>query len=544
VTDVETGCLAVENGVCQPQRVPLLFRVCRTRPHRRNALAYVLAGALIAGCSSSGGDDSADDGAGGDTGGAAPDADLPSGELTGPDGWEECWETARDVEVADRDGAGGEPVDGETGVGDPYFPELGNTGYDSIHYLLDLTWDPETNHLDGVMTLDAVAVQDLASFGLDLVDLAVDEVTVDGEPADFERRDERGLVISPAAPLPADDPFQVQVRYQGEPTTLSGQFPGLGGWQPSRGEVFVAAEPDGAATFYPVNDHPSDKACYSFRITAPDDLVAVTNGLELGRGPGPGEGTLTWQSRSLDPMASYLVQVAVANFVIEEDESGSGVPVRHAIDEDVRREGSRAMAPTVEMLDFYEEIFGPYPFEVYGGLVVDDPIGFALETQTLSLFPAHTSESTVAHELVHQWFGNWVSPADWQDIWLNEGFASYGEWLWVADQRGMPVEDVARAAGRNSPELDQPPVDPGADRLFHPTVYIRGGMTLVALQHTIGDDAFDEFLREWLDRFGGGTATTGELEALAAEVSGQDLADLFDVWLRSDELPDLDAWVN
>jgi aminopeptidase N len=231
----------------------------------------------------------------------------------------------------------------------------------------------------------------------------------------------------------------------------------------------------------------------------------------------------------------------VANFVIEEDESGSGVPVRHAIDEDVRREGSRAMAPTVEMLDFYEEIFGPYPFEVYGGLVVDDAIGFALETQTLSLFPAHTSESTVAHELIHQWFGNWVSPAHWQDIWLNEGFATYAEWLWDeedgSDTVAETVDNYLTGPGAEPEFCAVPPGDPGPDRLFHRAVYERGALAVHALRLAVGDEAFFEIVAAWTATYQYGHATTADLITLSEQISGQDLGQLFDEWLYATERP-------
>lgn len=533
----------------EPVRSPLLTTV-------------LVVGVLLVGCSSDG---SSDDSAGQDDAGrrrpeaggptTAPDTSDADGATETDDGadgvvgdparWAECRETARDVGPTDTEVASGGTA-GAPEVGDPYYPELGNTGYDALHYLLDLDWDPDSGQLDATTTLDAVTTQPLASFSLDLVGLEVRQVRVDGAEAAFDREGERKLVVTPEDALEPDREFQVEIGYAGVPEPLEGLIANLGGWEARDGEVFVAAEPDGAATFFPVNDHPTDKACYSFRVTAPDDLVAVASGVHVptDEADEADEGPSTWEYEALDPMASYLVQVAVANFVVVEDgPTDGGVALRHVIDEDVEAAGRRAMAPTGDIVDFFADLVGPYPFDVYGGLVVDDPIQYALETQTLSLFPAHTSETTVAHEAAHQWFGDWVSPATWQDIWLNEGFATYFQWLWDEEAGRGTVDSMAREAAQRF-DLDRPPIDPGAADLFHPTVYQRGGMTLHVLRHEVGDDDFFEIVRTWLSRYGGGTATTEDLEALAHEISGRDLTELFDVWLRSDELPDLDDWVQ
>lgn len=499
----------------------------------------VAAGSVAVWATSGGGADS-DDAAERDTVEEADgsQADPNDGERI-EDGPVRCAESARDVPAPPDTSA--EPVAGAPGVGDPYYPDLGNGGYDVQHYLLDLEWDPETQRLDAMAVIHATAALPLSSFNLDLVGLDVSSVVVDGLPAGIAREGERELVVTPAVPLERDVPFRVEIAYEGEPEPVEGLLENLGGWHSDGEEVFVAAQPDGAATFFPVNDHPTDKACYSFRVTAPDHLVVATNGVHVGTSDAPGDDTRSWTFEALQPMASYLVQVVIANLVIEESTSPDGVPIRHAIDEDVYEEGSAAMGPTGEMLDFFVDLFGPYPFATYGGVVVDEPIGLALETQTLSLFPANPHEGVVAHELAHQWFGNEVSPATWQDIWLNEGFATYAEWMWMEQSTGVPIDRIAaEASGRSG--LDQPPADPGPDDLFAATVYQRGALTLHVLRHEIGDDAFVDLMRTWVARFGGGSASTADFEALAAEISAADLTPLFDAWLRSDVLPELDEW--
>ena len=439
------------------------------------------------------------------------------------------------------------PTDGgASGVGDPYYPDLGNGGYDVDHYTLDLQWAPDEGRIDGITTIEATATDDLETFNLDLVALEASEVTVDDEPAESSAEGERELVITPPQPIAEGDDFTVQVTYGGEPEPLPGLLGGLGGWQTDGEEVYVASEPDGAATFFPNNDHPSDKASYTIDVTAPDDLDVIANG--VGADPETNDdGTRTWRFEQEQPMASYLVQVGIANFDFDESESSDGVPIRNAVDADVS-DLAEQLDPTGDIVDYYAELFGPYPFDVVGSVVVDEDLGFALETQTLVLFGGtFIDEQVLAHELAHQWFGNAVSPATWQDIWLNEGFAVYGEWLWTdhADGGSGDLDEVALEYGSTAGSfLDVPPTDPGADDLFNQSVYFRGALTLHALREAVGDDAFFEILTTWVETYSGESATTADFEALAEEVSGDDLDDLFDAWLRSDELPDVGDWVE
>jgi aminopeptidase N len=435
-----------------------------------------------------------------------------------------------------------EPVPGAAGIGDPYYPAAGNGGYDVTHYDLALTWDPDARHMTGEAAVTATATQALSSFVLDLAGMEVAAVSVDGEEAAFAREGDRDLRITPAEPLAAGGAFTSVVRYAGPPTTVPGDEFFDPGWFGDDGEVYALFEPDGAATLFPSNDHPSDKASYEFRVTAPDDLEVVANGRLTGTVPG--DGVKTWVYDAPDPMASYLVQVAIADMEFTEATGPGGLPIRHAFDSDVAGEFDQVMGRTGEMIESFAAWFGPYPLVSYGALVVDEPLSLALETQTLSIFgsSAAGSEEIVAHELAHQWFGDAVSPATWADIWLNEGFATYAQWLWSSRDEPAALDDAAgRAAASGS--LDMPPYDPGPEHLFAESVYTRGALTLHVLRGTIGDDAFFAVLRTWGERFGGAVATTADFEALAEELSGAELTPLFDAWLRAEGLPAYDDWV-
>jgi aminopeptidase N len=434
------------------------------------------------------------------------------------------------------------PTAGAPGAGDPYYPDAGNGGYDVSHYDLALTWDPDAVRMDGEATVTATAGQNLSSFVLDLAGMEVASVTVDGQPATFDLEGTRDLRITPAEPLAAGDAFTTVVTYGGPPSTVAGDEFFDPGWFGGDGEVYALFEPTGAATLFPSNDHPSDKATYTFRITAPEGLEAAANGLLAETVPG--EGVRTWVFDAPDPMASYLVQVMIGDLEVVESTGPGGLPIRHVYDADVAGEFDEVMDRTGEMIEAYNGWFGPFPFVAYGAAVVDEPLGMALETQTLSLFGADAagSEAIVAHELAHQWFGDAVSPALWTDIWLNEGFATYAEWLWStgddADQLDAMAARTAREGG-----LDLPPADPGPARLFDLSVYSRGALTLHVLRRTVGDEAFFTILRTWVERYGGGSASTADFEALAEEVSGADLTPMFDAWLRAQGIPAYDEWV-
>jgi aminopeptidase N len=428
---------------------------------------------------------------------------------------------------------------GARGGGDPYFPDLGNGGYDVEHYDLVVRWEADAGTIAGTTTVTAKATQDLSSFDLDLSGLAVRAVSVDGQPA-ATTRDADELVISPARAIGTGRTFTTVVQYGGTPAPIhQGTDIFEVGWQTHGREAFVASEPAGAATFFPVNDHPSDKATYAFHITAPSDQVVGTNGLATSHSANP-DGTTTWDSSARDPMASYLVQIAIGDYeVVDGGTSSAGVPLRHLLHRgpDLERERG-TVARTPQMLDVMSDVWGPYPFEVYGVLAVDADLGFALETQTLTLLgadlaagPPAESDVILVHELAHQWVGDLVSPASWQDIWLNEGFATYAEWLWSERTGGATAATMARRIPRDE-RLDTPAADPGPDELFQPTVYERGALALQALRETVGDEAFFRILRTWVDDHRFGVATTADFEALAARTSGQDLRALFDRWLH------------
>jgi aminopeptidase N len=148
---------------------------------------------------------------------------------------------------------------------------------------------------------------------------------------------------------------------------------------------------------------------------------------------------------------------------------------------------------------------------------------------------------TVVHELAHQWFGDSVSIATWQDIWLNEGFATFAEFLWIEHVLGRDVmeADIEDRYAFLERLPHRPIADPGVDKLLAGAVYQRGGLTLHALRVEVGDDVMRDILRTYVARFTGANASTEDFIATAEEVAGRDLSPLFDAWLYQSELPPL-----
>jgi hypothetical protein len=660
---------------------------------------------------------------------------------------------------------------GSDSAGDPYFPLDGNGGYDVQHYLLELTYDPDTDVLSGVATIQARATQNLSAFNLDFVGMTVDSVKVENKDAAWAR-DDHELTITPSKGVASKATFKVEIAYEGVPELVIDEL-GISGFIPTDDGAVIVGEPHVAATWYPANDHPTDKASFTFRWTVPEDVEVVGNGRLAGQKTQGGWTTWTWDAT--DPMATYLATATIGQLDIhaysakglpywdaidpvlfeppppppdpptitptdgeqmlysqvsepaykrltrtltipsggatlsfdtfhdteggwdflfvetrsaggddwttleeqggrttqdpgacpgfleanpflehyltppaEEDEpctpsgtsgdwwaaSGDGfdwetwlfslpnagpdptdleVSITYASDQAIQfrgvtldnlvvstSEGSTSFeddgdtldgwvvgdsplgsapnqnswtpitileppppppppadnaqasfARQPEMIGFMSSVFGSYPCVTSGGILDNVEIGFALETQTRptyspGFFFDGPNDFVVVHELAHQWYGDSLAVERWQDIWLNEGFATYAEWLWSA-REGFGTEQenfdfwFEEVFGDDNEFWDLPIGDPGPVELFNFAVYIRGAMTLQILRNEIGDADFFRLLQRWAQSQAGGNVTTDEFIALAEKISGEELDDLFDVWLFGTDRPVLDA---
>jgi aminopeptidase N len=440
--------------------------------------------------------------------------------------------------------AGDGSFSGADGIGDPYYPQMGNGGYDVIHYDLVIDVDMDLETIRATATIKILSREILNRFNLDFAGFDIDSIKVDGDEADFSRSGDE-LTILPAVQIPSNTEFLVEVMYAGRPGggEAYGGIEYLEGWNFYPDGVIVAGEPTGAETWYPSNNHPRDKATFTFHITVAKPFVVAANGVLKERTDHGATWTYEWAMD--DPMATYLATIAIGNFEIREKTSKTGVLVRDYLDADIRGDVEASTAVLPEALDFFSSIFGPYPFDACGVVVHELELPFSLENQTLIVMGyTFAYDIVVVHELAHQWFGDSVSVDSWKDIWLNEGFASYAETLWWEHTGGAGAlrEDLTNRYEyvRSIPASRTDPIgDPGPDHLFDPEVYDRGALTLHALRLKVGAPAFFRILQEFYSRYRNGNAATADFIALAEEVSGKDLEGFFQVWLFETALPDI-----
>lgn len=421
---------------------------------------------------------------------------------------------------------------------DSLFPGQGTDAYDVRHYDVALDY-AKAGTISATTTVRATAARPLPRIDLDLEGLTVRSVSVDGRDATWSRTGTK-LHVVPRATVHGD--FTVVVRYGGRPVTHIDPDGAKDGWVPTADGATVLSEPVGAQTWFPDNNTPADKASFRVAVTVPAGTEVAGNGVLSGESTRAGRTTWTWVQR--EPMATYLAMISIGQYDVYRSSlrlaDGRTIPVTSFIDPDLGSQAA-ARAQIAPAVRFLERHFGPYPFSSVGIVASRIKVGYALETQTRPFFDGPVDTSTLVHELAHQWYGDSVTPADWGDIWLNEGFATYAEWWWQEAHGGQTrAEAFAKAyATAADDELWGPAPadlhDPAL--LFSDAVYTRGAMTLEALRHRIGSAAFDEVLQRWATTKEYRSTDTDAFVALAERVSGQRLDGFFDTWLYTPGKP-------
>ncbi|MFI5620411.1 M1 family metallopeptidase [Streptomyces sp. NPDC051567] len=436
---------------------------------------------------------------------------------------------------------------GAAGLRDPYFPKAGNGGYQVDHYALDLDYDPADGLLNATAVITARATQRLSAFNLDLSGLRVGKVTVQGAGARYNRTGNE-LTVRPAEELREGEVFRTEVEYGGRPGPVTDPDGSEEGWITTGDGAVGVGEPVGSMAWFPGNHHPVDKAAYDITLTVPHGYEAVSNG-ELRSRTDAGGGRTAFAWHSPEPMASYLATAVVGKYEVTTGRTPSGIAVRNAVapGEAARSAGPLARLP--EVVEWGIGRFGPYPFSTTGAIVLPaGSLGYALETQTRPLFPgAPADEELVVHELAHQWFGDSVSPKSWKDMWLNEGFAVYAEWLWDEDHGRTTAQqrftaflagDTRVDANAGSDWYAFPPADPPTARdISANPVYYRGALVLHRVRQEVGDEKFSALLRDWAAAHRHGNASTADFTAFAEQRTGHDLKKVWDVWLYGTERP-------
>ncbi|WP_202868675.1 M1 family metallopeptidase [Kribbella antibiotica] len=433
---------------------------------------------------------------------------------------------------------------GAAGAGDPYFPDMGNGGYDVGHYDINLAFDPKTKSISATTTILAKATQNLSRFDLDFQGpLKISKLTVNGRAASFKRTGAQELVITPPRGLWRGSSFAVAVTYSGVPQKIDDPALGISGWAATKDGAVALNQPIGAATYFPVNDTTRDKATYSQSITVPTGLTALSNGE-----PGPttkhgGKTTFRWRMNR--PMASELSMIAIGDYNVTRSTTADGLPNITAIGKSVDTKAGQGKVfneTTAQIVQWESSVYGRYPFESTGGIIGDLGVHYALESQGRPVYDQRSSNVSgglLAHELGHQWFGDSLTPSRWADIWLNEGFATYSEWLYDEKFNKIPAQQTFKETYAGTKDWSGKVADPGRDQIFDGLVYNRGAMTLHALRLKIGDRAFFRLLKQWPTTHRHSVVSTQDFIRYVERQTHRDLGAFFQAWVYQPGKPAL-----
>jgi aminopeptidase N len=429
-------------------------------------------------------------------------------------------------------------------LADPYYPSVGVTSVDALHYGLDLRWDDRHRILTGSEKLTFRATRHESTVALVLgKPLHVSRVLFDGAAVTSKHS---GHVLRVATgPLARHSRHSLTISYAGTPRpvrapTDRSDLSKVGWTTMKHGEAWSVQEPFGAFTWYPVNDHPSDKAFYDITLRTKKAWHGVTDGhLRSDRVVG-GERAMRWHLGT--PAASYLVALDIGPYRRYRDTGPHGLPVSYWVRPQDRGELNR-LRRTPGILAWLESKLGTFPFGRVGLVVA--PTTTAEETQTMvtmgaSVLRRRAGLGDLAHELAHQWYGDEVTPDNWPDLWMNESFAEYIQIRWDATHG---IESMKRAR-RDLNNFDQDlRTEDGPPGRYHRrdfadlNVYFCGARMLDRLHSMLPHLTFATLLRDWprLHRFG--TVHRSEWLRYLNQVSGQDLTAFVHRWLDSRQSP-------
>ena len=321
------------------------------------------------------------------------------------------------------------------GLGDPYYPQAGNSGYDVAKYQIVLNWDPGTATLRGTTTITATATQRLDSFYLDLA-VPTEAIKVNGKPATFAKEGFADVRVQPADPVTIGSDFQVVVDYAGQPGEIrQGE---VRAWSTTNAEWTVANEPESSAWWFPANDHPSDPALMDISVRVPAGMEAISVGRLESADTATEPDFDTWHWIARQPMATYLNFLTIGQFEIQQG-TEDGLPFVYAVTEQLpvkqRQEAFKVLVTSGDRIATLATMFGPYPFTEIGGVVPAFKFAFGgLETQTRPVYQSSAilnenyAPELINHELAHMWFGDNVTLREWNDIFNNEAYASWAQW--------------------------------------------------------------------------------------------------------------------
>jgi len=418
---------------------------------------------------------------------------------------------------------------------------------DILHYEISIELDDRSNVVAGTTSIDiAFRSEGVSGMWLDLAAMQVDGLYFEGKQIPFTHSNGR-LSFQFDREYDRGETCKAVVHYHG---TADGTAIRIGRNRYGDRVYFTDNWPDLAQTWFPSIDHPSDKATVDFNITAPRRYTVVANGRLTGIESLPDSRRITRWSET-HPAPTYSMAFGAADFSVTIDGETLGIPISWYVYPEDRKAGSQKFRRTAGMLRYFSETIGAYPFKKLAHVESNTRMAAMENTDTIFysetlFYPLPVSEEPVAHEIAHQWFGNSVTPADWDQLWLSEGFATYFDALFNAatDDSVSIKELMAGNADRifaYPTSRSRPVIDPGLTDLMkklNPLNYEKGAWVLHMLRGLIGDEAFFEGIRRYYSLHAGGNVRTVDFRKAMESAGGKDLDAFFSQWLYQPAWPE------
>lgn len=434
--------------------------------------------------------------------------------------------------------------------------------FDQRHVRLELQFDWDAQRIDGRALLTIKPFRPIRSVGLDAAEMKIVQVSLASpskEPLKFTHQGNR-LEVELGREVAADAELQLDIQYEISKPTNGAHFVLPDEKEPNQARmVWTQSEPEYARYWFPCHDHPSDRFTSEILATVPEGYVVLSNGALKEKKPADG-GKVTWHFVQEPEHVSYLMSVVAGEFEVYE-QNWDGLPVTSYVPKGRLDEAARSFGKTARMVEYYSDLFGyRYPWAKYSQICVDEYGWGGMEhtsATTLNLNTLHderaeldaSSESLVAHELVHQWFGDLITCKDWSQIWLNESFATYFTTVWCEHEFGADeaawrrYEEAQSYKTEDKKRYRRPLVTSRYDKpvyMFDRHSYPKGARILHMLRYVLGDDAFWRTIRHYANECALQSVETAQFRIALEEATGQGLDWFFDQWVYHGGHPQYD----
>ena len=433
---------------------------------------------------------------------------------------------------------------------------------DVLHITIDVTPDFRNRTIAGTTTIKFSSIsRPLTEFRLDAIDLDVSSVTSSAKIEGYSVTDEAiTITFEPAVPVGAET--TVTVVYEAEPKQgLYFRTPEMG-YPEQDTHLFTQGESHTAPHWYPNYDYPNERSSSEVICRVPEEMTVLSNGRLVSEEVDSESGLKAVRWLQEKPHVNYLIAL-VAGKLKKIESKYKDIPIAFYTPISLIEYAQNSFKDTADMLEFYEKEIGvPYPWDKYYQAVVMDFVAGGMENTTLTILTEgtlhtdeteniHSSQSLVAHEMVHQWFGDYVTCKDWSHLWLNEGFAVYYEELYNGYKNGRDSMLAGLYSTASYLLRDRPEHKPivyrsynDADEQFDYRTYSKGGWVLHMLRTELGEKMFRKCVKTYLERHALSSVVTEDFRSVIEELTGRSYDRFFDQWIYHGRHPDLKVGYN